>query len=135
MEVNRSLSESVLSNFGEKLVDAQAKSVAMELSWMLKGRNYRDYDRLRKDEALRKIATQNVIIDDRKAGYVDVLDNKGVSVLHPNKGRGRTQFYRVEGAVSGHVGSGPRNPSPKIISRVITTSSTKTTTSAANSWS
>ncbi len=85
IEVNRQLSESVLSNFGEKLVDAQAKSVAMELSWMLKGRNYHNYGRLRKDEALRAIATQDVIIDDRKAGYVDVLDDKGISVLHPNK--------------------------------------------------
>ncbi len=84
VEVNRNLAETELSHYGEKLVDMQAQLVAMELSWNLKGRDYYNYDRLRMDEKLRTIGTQDIYIDFRKAGYVDVLDNKGVSVLHPN---------------------------------------------------
>ena len=83
-EINEKLSESVLSHFGEMLVEAQANTAITQLSWMLKGRSH-DYDVLRRDDAIRAIATQDIQIDDRKAGYMDVLDSKGISILHPNK--------------------------------------------------
>ncbi len=84
-EVNYRLSENVLSRYGEKLVEAQANTAVVELSWMLKGKDANNYNKLRKDEPVRAVATQDIHIDDRKAGYMDVLDNKGISILHPNK--------------------------------------------------
>jgi len=84
-DANYRLSERILTSYGERTVEMKAKEVAAQLSVMLGGRKRYDYKRLRRNKALRKIATQDIYSSEGIAGYVDVLDNKGVSVWHKNK--------------------------------------------------
>jgi len=84
-ESNYRLSEKILTSYGEKTVELQCNEVAAALALMLGGKSRFDYDELRKDPEIRKIATQDVFSPEGVAGYVDVYDNKGVSVWHPNK--------------------------------------------------
>lgn len=85
---NIRLTETILSEYAKKLVETKAGAVAAILSLELSGRNFTDYDDLRRDQRLREIATRNIYTlntDRLVAGHVDLLDNKGVAVLHPNK--------------------------------------------------
>lgn len=84
-KANLKLTKEKLTSSGERTVRLKCKEVAAILALMLKGKDLSDYDRLRRDPELREVATQSVYSPDGEAGYVDVLDNKGVSVLHPNK--------------------------------------------------
>ncbi len=87
-ERNYELSEDILTRYGEKIVEMKARSVANELSLLLAGRREYNYPELRVDERLRKIATQDIYSEfprERRAGYVDVGDDAGNSVWHPNK--------------------------------------------------
>ena len=84
-QANYMLSKKILTSFGEDLVRLQAQSLAKELSLILRDRPSLDYDQLRRDEGLRKIATQDILTRWGPAGYMDVLDNTGLAVLHPNK--------------------------------------------------
>jgi class 3 adenylate cyclase/HAMP domain-containing protein len=69
-----------------RIVEMKAEEVADRLSHRLAGRPHYDYEQLRKDEELRKLATQDIPAYKRKrAGYVDVYDRTGLSVWHPNK--------------------------------------------------
>jgi serine phosphatase RsbU (regulator of sigma subunit) len=79
------LSKRILTSYGEQTVELKAEEVAASLALALQGKNLEDYPALRKDRKLRKMATQDVYSSEDVAGYVDVLDNKGVSVWHPNK--------------------------------------------------
>lgn len=84
-QANLHLSEKVLTSYGEQRVELQGKLVACHLAAKLKGRNVRDYAALRSDPALRTLATPDMFTyDGGKAGYCDMLDDQGVSVLHPN---------------------------------------------------
>jgi len=82
---NYLLSEKILTAYGERIVRIKADSVAKELSLLVGGRTTYDYPSLRKKDDLRRIATQDILTWDGVAGYVDVLDNRGVSVWHPNR--------------------------------------------------
>ncbi|ADK84758.1 protein serine/threonine phosphatase [Desulfarculus baarsii DSM 2075] len=82
---NHRLSETVLTKSGERLVMAQAQAVAQELARLLAGRDSADYAALRRDQALRAIATQDIRSQFGPAGYTDVYDQTGLAVLHPNK--------------------------------------------------
>lgn len=82
---NLELTQKRLTLSGERSVQLKCQEVAAVLALMLKGQGFSDYDRLRTDPELRKVATQPVLSLDGEAGYVDVLDNRGVSVWHPNK--------------------------------------------------
>ena len=79
------LSKRILTSYGEQTVELKAEEVAASLALALQGKNLVDYPALRTDRKLRKMATQDVYSSEGVAGYVDVLDNKGVSVWHPNK--------------------------------------------------
>jgi len=84
---NYDLSRSVLTRYGERIVTLQAREAAGELALLLRGRPSYDYAGLRRDEKLRKIATQPIYAEypeKIKAGYIDLGDNSGYSVLHPN---------------------------------------------------
>jgi hypothetical protein len=83
-EANLSLSEDILTHYGEFVVEDKAQDVARELSLHLSGKKKYDYQKIRRDKKLRFIATQNIVTPDGVAGYVDLLDNRGESVLHPN---------------------------------------------------
>lgn len=83
---NLQLSEDLLVLYGKRIVEMKAEEVADRLSHRLAGRPAYDYEQLRKDEQLRRLATQDISAYKRsKAGYVDVYDRTGLSVWHPNK--------------------------------------------------
>ena len=81
---NYALSEKILSDYGRRMVQMKAQSVATELSMLLGNSESYDYDRLRKHPTLRAIATENIHAWQTIKGYVDVYDDSGVAVLHPN---------------------------------------------------
>jgi class 3 adenylate cyclase/HAMP domain-containing protein len=81
---NLKLSETILKTYGEFKVEDMADDVARTLSSRLRGQKSYDYAKMRRDPILRAIATQEVRTLDGVAGYVDLLDIHGVSVLHPN---------------------------------------------------
>ncbi len=85
---NYELSEAILGRYGEKIVEMKARSAANELSLLLAGRSEYDYPELRGDERLRKIATEDIYSEfpaPRRAGYIDVGDETGHSLWHPNQ--------------------------------------------------
>lgn len=84
-EANVELAERVLTELGEKAVENKADSVAKELSYLLGGKKSNDYGKLRRNPLLRKIATQSIYALKGPAGYTDLIDRRGVAVLHPNK--------------------------------------------------
>jgi len=85
-ETNLQLSEDLLTLYGMRIVEMKAEEVADRLSHRLAGRLDYNYEQLRNDEVLRKLATQDISAHKRKrAGYVDVYDRTGLSVWHPNK--------------------------------------------------
>lgn len=86
-EENYRLSEEILTDYGEKVVEITARTAANEISLYLAGREEFDYQELRRDAELREIATQNIhaeFPEPRVAGYVDLGDRDGYAVLHPN---------------------------------------------------
>ncbi|MEI7449275.1 MAG: SpoIIE family protein phosphatase [Desulfomonile sp.] len=85
-KADNDLSETILTRFGEKLVEVQGHQAAALLSLELSKRNPQDYGELRKDKELRKIAAQNIYTPEGEniAGHIDVFDNKGVAVWHLN---------------------------------------------------
>ena len=84
-EVTYRVSENVLTTYGQRMVRIKAEAVAKELAPLLRGKGPADYPRLRSDESLRAIATQDLMSPEGVAGYLDLLDDTGVSVLHPNR--------------------------------------------------
>lgn len=81
---NIQLSEESLTTYAERLVEAKAEAVAMEISFLLGGRKSYDYHQLRRDKRLRAIATQDILTASGVAGYVDLNDKTGLNILHPN---------------------------------------------------
>jgi class 3 adenylate cyclase/HAMP domain-containing protein len=69
----------------EKIIEATAQEVADQMSFILKGQKPYNYTKLRKDETMREIATQDIYIDDVAVGYMSVYDNKGEVIWHPNQ--------------------------------------------------
>lgn len=82
---NRDLSEDMLTAYGQKLVAMKAEAVAGQLYQILGGKGPFDYDKLRENQQLRELGTQDVMTWDGVAGYVDVIDIHGEAVLHPNR--------------------------------------------------
>jgi class 3 adenylate cyclase/HAMP domain-containing protein len=83
---NLKLSEDLLVLYGMRIVEMKAEEVADRLSHRLAGLPGYDYEELRKDEQLRRVATQDIsTYKHGSAGYVDVYDRTGLSVWHPNK--------------------------------------------------
>lgn len=82
---NYEMSKKRLTDYSERIVEARAEEVAKQLSFILRRQQSFDYAQLRQDEMLREIATQDIYSDDLVVGYVQVYDNKGESVWHPNK--------------------------------------------------
>ncbi len=92
---NYRLSEKILSRYGEKLVETKAEDVARELSHLLQGQDLSSYDRLRRDDELRRIATQETFtLEGQVAGYMALLDCQGAAVLHPTPGVEGENFSR-----------------------------------------
>jgi len=84
---NRVLAESLLVRYAREIVQGRARQAGAELAYLLRGRDCADYAALRRDPELRRIATQEIeaIYPGRhRAGYIDVGDDRGVSIWHPN---------------------------------------------------
>ena len=81
---NLNLSEDVLKKYGEFSVVDIAEAIARELSYLLASRKSYSYAAMRQDPTLRRVAVQDIFTPDGVAGYTDLLDIYGVSVLHPN---------------------------------------------------
>jgi serine phosphatase RsbU (regulator of sigma subunit) len=82
---NYKLSEQTLTDLGERFVRTKSREVAALLSLQLRGRDLKNYDQLRHDPELRFIATGNILAAETIAGHVDVLDDTGTAVWHPNR--------------------------------------------------
>ena len=82
---NQEMSEKILTAYGEKVVEAEAEEVAREVAILLGGRDTYNYERLRADESLRKIATRNIVTSSGVGGYVTLGDRQGMSILHPDR--------------------------------------------------
>lgn len=81
---NLSISEQVLTHYGKFVVADKVQDVAKELAPYLSGKKIYDYKKMRQNRQLRQIATQDITTPDGAAGYIDLIDNRGESVLHPN---------------------------------------------------
>jgi class 3 adenylate cyclase/HAMP domain-containing protein len=82
---NLRISDSVLRKYGEFSVEDVAKNIARELATILASKKLFHYNVMRRDPKLREVAVQNILTPDGVAGYTDLLDIQGVSVLHPNR--------------------------------------------------
>ncbi len=82
---NIQVSEKILTDMGEYIVKDKAEDVARELAYLLAGRKTFDYDQLRRDPKLRKIAIQEIQTAEGPAGYTDLYDREGFILFHPDK--------------------------------------------------
>lgn len=81
---NLELSEGILKKYGEYSVEDVAGAIARELSYILAPKKSYNYAEMRRNPVLRGVAVQDILTPDGVAGYTDLLDIHGVSVLHPN---------------------------------------------------
>jgi len=90
---NGRVAEHVLTNMGEYVVRDKAEDVARELAHLLAGKKAYDYDQLRRDPKIRKMAIQEIRSAGVLAGYTDVYDRKGFILFHPDpRVEGRNQL-------------------------------------------
>jgi len=87
---NNLITKRLLKELGERLVVMQSHLAALQLKIELnKLKNIYDYNSLRENPAIRRTAARSIEIPFEntkiKAGYIDLLDDKGVAVIHPNK--------------------------------------------------
>jgi sigma-B regulation protein RsbU (phosphoserine phosphatase) len=88
---NNHFSQELLTDFGEQIVEMKAKLSAYRIKLQLERLKWKSsYEVLRSNKVIRQIATARIIIpnsdgEDEIAGYIDMLDNHGMAVIHPNK--------------------------------------------------
>jgi class 3 adenylate cyclase len=86
-------SERLLTKLGEYVVRDKAQDVSRELGFLLGGKQHYNYAKMRRNAFLRKIATQQIYTPYGPAGYMDLYDNTGYILFHPNKNvEGRNQL-------------------------------------------
>jgi class 3 adenylate cyclase/HAMP domain-containing protein len=83
-QANLQHSEEILKKYGEFSVEDIAKFLAREVSHVLGKKKSYNYREIRKNAALRRFVVQDIHTPDGIAGYTDLIDKQGVSVLHPN---------------------------------------------------
>ncbi len=84
-QLNYELSRKILTTYAQRLVEAKAEETATTLSTMLAGRKSYDYDQMRGDPELKRVAAQYMETwDGGVAGYLTLSDKKGISILHPD---------------------------------------------------
>lgn len=85
IDKNISLSEAVLTSYAERIVALRAEDVADDLSLMLGKADKSIIKDVARNEEARKIVLQNIrTYNGEVAGYIDLYDNKGNSIIHPN---------------------------------------------------
>lgn len=82
---NYRLAEKILTYYGKKIVELRAMETAAQLSILFKGIDTTNHSALRLNKKLREVATQSIYANDIEAGYLDLIDNSGEAILHPNR--------------------------------------------------
>jgi sigma-B regulation protein RsbU (phosphoserine phosphatase) len=82
---NYRLSEKILTHYGQKIVELKAKETASKLSIIFRDLDITNYSALRLNKKLRAVATQPIYANRIQAGYLDLIDNTGEAILHPNR--------------------------------------------------
>jgi len=86
IDENMKLAEQVLKKYGEKIVRVNAEDAAEELSELLGKKDKYDIEKIRNDKRIRKMAIKKIYTHDGStAGYTNLNDVKGLSIIHPNK--------------------------------------------------
>ncbi len=87
------MAKQILTNYGEYIIEDKAQDVAHELAFVLGGRKTYNYEKLRRDPTIRKIAIQTIYTAQGPAGYTDLYDHNGYILFHPDpKVEGRNQL-------------------------------------------
>ena len=90
---NVQLSEKILTQVGEYIVQDKAEDVARELAHYFKGKKTYDYAQIRRNPNLRKVAIQKIYAWGKEAGYTDLYDQHGYILFHPDpQVEGRNQL-------------------------------------------
>src|SRR5271157_4927744 len=90
---NLQLSEKILTRVGEYIIQDKAEDVAREVAHYLKGKTTYDYDQIRRNPNLRKVAIQKIYAAGKEAGYTDLYDQHGYILFHPDpQVEGRNQL-------------------------------------------
>ena len=85
IDKNLSISEKVLTSYAERIVELRAEDIANDLSVILKKTDKENFKQAIKEDKFRKIVLQNIrTYNGEIAGYFDLYDNKGYSIIHPN---------------------------------------------------
>jgi class 3 adenylate cyclase len=81
---NDQLARQILTAYGEYIVKDKAQDVANELAHVLAGRKTFNYEEMRRDPRIRKIALQTIFTPHGPAGYTDLYDRHGHILFHPD---------------------------------------------------
>jgi HAMP domain-containing protein len=81
---NYRLAQEILTTYGQYIVEDKAADVATELSYDLGGKKTYNYEDLRRNKLLRKIAVQEIRTPEGVAGYTIVFDKNKVNLFHPD---------------------------------------------------
>lgn len=82
---NAQAAEQILTNYGQYIIEDKAVDVATELSYFLKGKKINNYQELRRNNLLRRIAIQEIHTPEGVAGYTILFDQHGINIFHPDK--------------------------------------------------
>ncbi len=78
------MAKQILTNYGEYIIEDKAQDVARELSLALAGRKNLNYQELRRDPKIRRLAIQTIYTAQGPAGYTDLYDRHGYILFHPD---------------------------------------------------
>ena len=81
---NRKLTEKLLLELNELLVDVYVQDSAQTLHYVIKELNCKNNKELIKNNHLRSIIYQPIILENQKVGHTGLFDSKGKILLHPD---------------------------------------------------
>jgi len=102
IDVNCRISEQILTAHA-KAMASKLEDAAQELSFRLEKKEVLAYEHLRSDQAIRKIATQEIHTPEGVAGYLLMYDRMGEKIFPP----GRRQLRDPAGPVPGNMALHP----------------------------
>ncbi|MFZ5452526.1 MAG: adenylate/guanylate cyclase domain-containing protein [Thermodesulfobacteriota bacterium] len=82
---NDQLAAQILTHYGQYIIEDKAADVATELAYVLKGQKPFNYQELRRNNHLRRIAIQEIHTPEGSAGYTILFDRHGINIFHPDK--------------------------------------------------
>ena len=79
------VAEQILTAYGKYVIQDKAEDVANEMAYVLGGKKTYDYQAMRRDKTLRRIAIQKISTPEGIAGYTILFDKDGINIFHPDK--------------------------------------------------